>query len=158
LITASTLTKKWTTTVEYLRAIRTIGANDIAESRGEYVQFGPIWSWPKPYRPEGPPILLGGNGPRAVQRALDHGDEWFPEDRQPVEELAARIAEIRRLADETGRPRIPVSLFSVEPDRERLRRIEEADVHRVAIYAPSADRETVLPFLDMVADIKAEFG
>jgi probable F420-dependent oxidoreductase len=143
--------RKWGATLEYLEAIQTIWANDVAEFHGRHLDFGPMWSWPKPFRVGGPPILLGGNGPRAVERALKLGCEWFPEDDGAVDALAGRIAGLHRLAQETDRPPVPVSLYGVAPDAERFKQIEQAGVHRVAVYAPCAGRDVVLRFLDDLA-------
>ena len=59
-----------------------------------------IWSWPKPVQTPHPPILLGGNGPRALDRVLACADGWAP---LPAPGLCARIEELRRRADR-GRP------------------------------------------------------
>ena len=62
---------------ERVDAIRAIWTNDEAEFHGRYVDFDPIWSWPKPLQQPSPPILLAGDGPKAGERALRHGDGWI---------------------------------------------------------------------------------
>jgi probable F420-dependent oxidoreductase len=150
--------RRWTTTVEYIQAIRALWTDEVAEYHGRYVDFGPTYSWPKPHRPGGPPILVGGNGPRVPERTVQLGDEWFPEDHQSVEELAARIVQLQALARSAGRGPIPVSLFGASPDLEHLRHIREIGVHRVVIYASPAERDTVLPYLDRLAALRDALG
>jgi probable F420-dependent oxidoreductase len=140
--------RRWSVTAEYLRAIRTIWREDRAEFHGRYVDFDPMWSRPKPLRPEGPPLLLGGNGPRILERVVEFGDEWFPEDYQTPEELGVRIKQLQEAAERAGRGPIPVSIFGPKPKLAYWKRLAEAGVHRIVSYIPSADRDTVLGALD----------
>jgi len=151
--------RRWSTTVDRVRAIKAIWSNEVAEHHGEFVDFGPIWSWPKPFRPGGPPILVGGNGPRVPERAVEIGDEWFPEDEQTIEELGVRIADLQEMAARAGRGPIPVTLFSPrDPSVDRLKRLAEIGVHRVTLGPPAADRDTVLAHLDRFAELREAFG
>ncbi len=150
--------RRWTTTVEFVQAIRTIWTNEVAEYHGRYVDFGPIWSWPKPLRPEGPPLLVGGNGPRVPERAVEFGDEWFPEDHQTAEELAERIVQLQAMAQAAGRAPLPVSLFGTKPDLEHLKKLDAAGVSRVVFYVPSADQDTVLAKLDEHVALREAFS
>lgn len=152
--------RRWGVLIEHIEAVKAIWANDVAEFHGRFVDFGPVYSWPKPFRPDGPPILVGGNGPRVLERVVAHGDEWFPEDEpvdEPfeVEELASRIADLQGRARLAGREPIPVSLFGTQPQVDRLKRVEEAGVHRAVIYAPAVSREAMLPYLDEVAAVQS---
>jgi alkanesulfonate monooxygenase SsuD/methylene tetrahydromethanopterin reductase-like flavin-dependent oxidoreductase (luciferase family) len=63
---------------ERVEAIKAIWTNDEAEYHGEQVDFGPIWCWPKPLQLPHPPIVVGGNGPKVLDRVLGYGDEWMP--------------------------------------------------------------------------------
>ncbi|MFT4038736.1 MAG: TIGR03619 family F420-dependent LLM class oxidoreductase [Thermomicrobiales bacterium] len=145
---------RWTATVDTIKAIKTIWQNEVAEYHGTHHNFAEIWSWPKPLRQQGPPVLIGGNGARVLERVVALGDEWFPEDHQSVEELGARMAQLQTLAAEAGRESIPVSLFAARPDIERLKQIAALGVHRVVLYAPPADAATVLAHLDHVAELR----
>ena len=49
---------------ERVEAMKVIWAQDEASFHGQFVSFGPIWSWPKPAQRPHPPILVGGYGPR----------------------------------------------------------------------------------------------
>ena len=63
---------------ERILAMKEIWTKDDAEYHGKYVNFDPIWSWPKPVQKPHPPILVGGDGPHALQRVIEYGDGWMP--------------------------------------------------------------------------------
>jgi probable F420-dependent oxidoreductase len=50
---------RWAVTDERVQAMRAIWTQDEAEYHGRHVDFGPIWSWPKPAQRHHPPILVG---------------------------------------------------------------------------------------------------
>jgi probable F420-dependent oxidoreductase len=45
---------------EHVLAMRALWGDEVGEFHGAHVTIEPSWSWPKPMRPEGPPILIGG--------------------------------------------------------------------------------------------------
>lgn len=51
------------------------GPNDFA---GEFYTFDDFAFAPRPIQQPRPPIWIGGNGERAMQRAVKHGDGWHP--------------------------------------------------------------------------------
>ena len=51
--------RRWKVLREKIEAMKEIWAKDEAEYHGEFVNFDPIWSYPKPYQKPYPPILLG---------------------------------------------------------------------------------------------------
>ena len=57
---------------ERVEAMKAIWTQDEASYHGELVDFDPIWSWPKPVQKPHPPILMGGGGPRVLDRVLDY--------------------------------------------------------------------------------------
>ncbi len=91
--------RRWAITREKALAMREIWTNDEAEFHGEYVDFDPIWLWPKPVQQPHPPIAIAGEGPRVLDRVLDFGDEWIPNEHDGVED---RIAELQRRACRAG--------------------------------------------------------
>ena len=106
---------------ERIEAMKAIWTQDEAEYHGEHVDFDPIWSWPKPVQKPHPPILVGGNGEKVLERVVAYGDEWMPNPQRGVRE---RIAELQRLAEEAGRGPIPVTLERRQagPRGDRARR------------------------------------
>ena len=117
--------------LEHVEAMRAIWTADEAEYHGRFVDFSPIWSWPKPTRV--PPVLIGGGGPTVLDRVLSHGDGWIPL-RVPVSGLdafAARVAELRDRAADTGRGPLPVTVYGASPRPEALESYAAAGVDRV---------------------------
>src|SRR5919198_5972995 len=98
---------------EQIQAVKEIWTKDVAEFHGEFVNFDPIWCWPKPAQKPHPPVLLGGEGPHTLQRVVDLCDGWFPRGRNPEVTLTA-YKELRELAARKGRDMktISVSIFA----------------------------------------------
>jgi len=94
-------------TDEWLTLMRRLWSEDVVEQRGRFYQHGPIMVRPAPARAGGPPILVGGNGPRALRRAATLGDGWHAI-RLSVAAVAEGAARLRSLATERGRD--PASL------------------------------------------------
>ena len=63
---------------ERIEAMKAIWANEVAEYHGKYVNFDPLWAWPKPVQKPHPPILVGGEFPHGAKRAIAYGDGWMP--------------------------------------------------------------------------------
>ena len=62
---------------ESVEAMRALWREDEASFAGEQIAFAPAWSWPKPVQPGGPPVLVGGNGKRVLERVVRYGDAWY---------------------------------------------------------------------------------
>jgi probable F420-dependent oxidoreductase len=139
-------TLRWKILRERMLAMQEIWANDNAEYHGEYVNFDPIWSWPKPVTKPHPPILMGGQGARTFDRVIEFCDEWMPNRGRP-EELAPKIAELREKATAAGRGYIPVSFFGCPPSASLVERFAAAGVDRIVFGLPPAPADVVLPIL-----------
>jgi probable F420-dependent oxidoreductase len=135
---------------ERVRAMRRIWADDEAEFHGEYVDFDPIWSWPKPLQRPGPPVLVAGNGPGTEDRVLAFGDGWFPqcEGHADAEELGKRAAELRRRAADAGRGPVPVTVFNAPPDNRLLDAFADAGIDRCLLLLPAGPESQMLAHLD----------
>lgn len=95
---------------ERVQAMKEIWSNERAEYHGQFVDFDPLYSWPKPVQRPGPPVIVGGNGPKVLDRVLTYGDGWIPGIQHDMAGLAKRIEELQHRAATAGRPPIPVSL------------------------------------------------
>lgn len=141
--------------VERVQAMKAIWTQDEASFHGEYVDFEPVWSWPKPVQRPHPPVLVGGNGPTVLDRVLAVGDGWMPNRIADLDVLAARIRELEDRAGAAGRDRIEVTVFGAPRDPAVLERYAGIGVDRCLFAVPSAGRETVLPRLDELAALRA---
>ena len=99
---------------ERVLAMKEIWTSERAEFHGEFVDFDPLYSWPKPVQRPHLPVLVGGNGPTVLDRVLEYGDGWAPNLVGPPEQLVAQVAELQRRAAERGRGRIPVTLIGAD--------------------------------------------
>jgi probable F420-dependent oxidoreductase len=140
--------------LEHIAAMRAIWTHDEAQFHGEFVDFDPIWSWPKPVRT--PPVLIAGEGPTVLDRVLSHGDGWLPRriQRDEVDGFAKRVAQLRSRAADSGRGHLPVTVFGGVPERDVLAAYAEAGVDRVLYELPDAEPAEVLRTLDGFAALR----
>ena len=92
---------RWRRLRETVEAMRLLWTQTEAGYDGELVQFPAVRCEPKPVQQNGPPVLLGAHGPKALERVARSYDGWFPLARSP-ETLGAEIAELRKLVKEAG--------------------------------------------------------
>jgi probable F420-dependent oxidoreductase len=142
--------RRWAAMREHVLALTAIWTEERAEFHGRFVDFDPIWSWPKPVQRPRPPVIVGGEGPGVLRRVLDYGDEWGPNADPGID---ARIPELQRLAAERGRAAIGVTAFHIAPDRDTLRRYARAGMTRAVFSLPSAPRAGVATAVERLADV-----
>ena len=140
---------------EQIRAMKAIWTKDVAEYRGKYVNFDPIWAWPKPIQKPHPPVVFGGESGYTLQRIVDIGDGWFPRGRAGADAVLTGFADLKARAAKAGRDlkTISVSVFAAKPDAADLARLAEGGVTRAIFLLPSESREKVLPLLDQYAKL-----
>ena len=146
-------TRRWKLLRERIEAMVEIWTKDEAEYHGEFVDFDPIWSWPKPVQKPYPPIMLGNAGPGAISRAVRFADEWMPIGARL--DLADRINELNSKAEEAGRRPIPVTNWGTAPNREAIDELADIGVGRAIFGLPSAKEDEVIPLLDKYAEVIA---
>ena len=132
---------------ERVEAMKAIWTHDEASYSGEHVSFERVWSWPKPVQTPHPPVLVGGNGEKVLDRVLAYGDEWLPNRIRSVKSFAERIAELRERA---GR-RVPVTFFNAKPEQRALERLREAGVDGCIFRLPADPPEDVERRIDELA-------
>jgi probable F420-dependent oxidoreductase len=142
---------------ESVEAMKAIWTEDEAEYHGKIVDFDPIWCWPKPVQKPHPPVLVGGVGEKVLDRVIAYGDEWIPNRVKSPEDLAPRIAELQRRAEQAGRDPIPVTVFGAKPEVRLLERLRDAGVTRSLPYLPAGTPDEVERALDQLAGVAAEW-
>ncbi|MCW2918666.1 MAG: Luciferase-like monooxygenase [Actinomycetia bacterium] len=138
---------------ERILAMKEIWTKDEAEFHGEFVDFDPIFSWPKPVQRPHPPILVGGAGPKTFDRVLEYGDGWMPVFRNGAQELGAQIRELRRRGAEQGRDHIPVTVYAAPPKPEVVAQLTEAGVDEILFDLPTEPEPETLKRLDEFAQL-----
>jgi alkanesulfonate monooxygenase SsuD/methylene tetrahydromethanopterin reductase-like flavin-dependent oxidoreductase (luciferase family) len=121
---------------ERVEAMKAIWTSDEGEYHGKHVDFDPIWQWPKPAQKPHPPVFVGGNGPKVLDRVLRYGDGWMPNMKE-IETLPPRIAELRERA---GR-HVPVTYYGAT--LETLEQLADAGVDRALIVLESGPAPSI---------------
>jgi probable F420-dependent oxidoreductase len=137
---------------ERIEAVKAIWTSEPAEYHGEYVDFDPIFSRPKPVQSPHPPIYVGGNSRATVRRVARLGAGWLA-NAWPPDVMATRIAQ---MCDAAGRT-VPVSVYGGPADLDVLRAYEGLGVERVGLFLPTRERDGSLTILDRYATLVEEF-
>ncbi|GAB2837140.1 LLM class F420-dependent oxidoreductase [Actinoallomurus bryophytorum] len=137
---------------ERLAAIKEIWARDEAEFHGEYVDFDPIFSWPKPVQQPHPPLYIGGDGKAALTRVAAHGDGWMP---HSVDDPAQARPQLNRLTEVAGK--VPVIVASVPPRSELITAYADAGADRLALSLPTEPEAETLRLLDTFATLTDDY-
>src|SRR4029450_10730524 len=138
---------------EYMQAMNAIWTQDEATFQGQYVNFDPIWSWPKPVQQPRPPVLLGGDVPAAMQRVVEFADEWMPHPNRGDQSLAERVADFHAASEAAGRGRLPGPVYGAPSDARGVEEYVQAAVTRCVFRLPAAGADQVLPALDRAARV-----
>ena len=139
---------RWKLLREKTEAIKAIWTSDPAEYHGDLVDFGPMWSHPKPAQKPHPPIILGGSGPKIIERVVRYADGWMPNRGEVVE----RIPELQRAARAAGRTPIPVSYYP-KATAEEIERLARVGVDRLIWYVPPDGRDAALKKLEELGNL-----
>ena len=150
-------TLRWKILRERILAMKEIWTEEEAEFHGEFVDFDPIWSYPKPKQDPHPPILMGGDGAKTLDRIIDYADGWMPIGARS-DQLAVRIAELQGMAKAAGRGPIPVTIFGARPLKPDIEAWAEAGVERCLFMLPSVASEESLTILKDSAKVIQEFS
>lgn len=89
-------------TCDYLEAMKTLWTQDSPSYSGEFAEFPPLISRPKPVQQPHPPIVFGGNTEPALKRVVQNGNGWFGFNILP-DEAGRMVKRIEELAKEAGR-------------------------------------------------------
>jgi probable F420-dependent oxidoreductase len=110
-----TYAQRGAVTDEYIQLFKELWTKDDPVFHGEHYQLSGTGFMPKPVQKPHPPIWIGGHTNPAIRRAAKYGDGWMPIGLRPPailepEELAEKIARLRRLTVRAGRAEDAVSL------------------------------------------------
>ncbi|TDC57326.1 LLM class F420-dependent oxidoreductase [Actinomadura sp. KC345] len=132
---------------ERVLAVKELWTKDEAEFHGEFVDFDPVFCYPKPVQDPHPPVMIGGAGPTTFDRVLEFGDGWMPIYGRGTDRLAAMVTELRERA---GR-RLPVTVFGVPRDPGAVEELEAAGVDELLFNLPTLPEDDTLRYLDRLA-------
>jgi probable F420-dependent oxidoreductase len=139
---------------ERIEAMKAMWTQQEPGYHGRFVNFDPIWSYPKPVQRPHPPILMGGQGSKALRGVIEYCDGWMPIPGR-IENLVPQVDALRRQAEQAGRdPKsISITIFWGRADKAALEQYEKAGAERVIFLLPPAARDTVMPKVDEYAKL-----
>ena len=146
---------------ERVEAMKEIWTKSKAEYHGEFVNFDPMMTWPKPVQKPHPPILVGGAFPYGARRALAYGNGWVPHrTRKEYADVHAMLPKFREMAAESGRDpaSVPITLWGAREDLDQLKRDRDNGISRVVVALDSAKADAILPVLDRWANLIRQLG
>lgn len=149
---------RWKILRERILAMKEIWTKDEAEYHGKYVNFDPIWSWPKPVQKPHPPIIVGGSGAHTLDRVLEYGDEWMPIGGRGGEVLAGKIVELQERAKAMGRAPIPVSIFGTPANQGLIEGLASIGVTRCIFGLRPEGADQVVPYMKRCAEVARALG
>ena len=124
---------------DYIRALRAIWTGSPARHEGEFASFGGVTAYPRPVQRPHPPIIIGGESPPALRRAVTMGSGWYGFG-LTLEETQRSIEGLRRAGERHERP---AELGGLEISVTPVGTFDERHVERYA--ALGVDRLIVLP-------------
>lgn len=141
---------------ERLKAMKALWTEEAAAFHGRFVDFDPVWSYPKPVSRPHPPILLGGETDHTLKRVVDFADGWLPRAGRGFEPKQG-MARLKAIAGEAGRDMasLSVTIFAARPEKAYLETCRAAGIDRVLFNVPDQGRDKVLPLLDEYAALVA---
>ncbi|HEV2303269.1 MAG TPA: LLM class F420-dependent oxidoreductase, partial [Stellaceae bacterium] len=136
---------------ERIEAMKEIWTKTKPEYHGEFVDFPPMMTWPKPVQKPHPPVIVGGAWPHSARRAARYGDGWVPNASRPqYPDVTEFLPQFREMAQEAGRDpaSLPVTIFGAAEDLDRLKRYRDQGIARVIVALQAAKEDVTLPILD----------
>jgi alkanesulfonate monooxygenase SsuD/methylene tetrahydromethanopterin reductase-like flavin-dependent oxidoreductase (luciferase family) len=133
--------------------MKEIWTKDEAEFHGQFYDFPPVRSAPKPSQKPHPPIFLGGSAKNVFKRVVAWGDGWMPTRATPEDIKQAR-ATLAELAAEAGRDphAIEITVYGEAGTPDLLKRFEDAGADRVIVRLQTTEGEAALVELERMAE------
>lgn len=141
---------------ERVEAMKAIWTQTKPEYHGEFVNFGPMMTWPKCVQKPHVPVIVGGAFPYSARRAIRYGEGWIPQAaRGGYSEIGDMIPEFRKMATAAGRDpaSIEISVWFPKQDADLMKRYIDLGVARVVFNLDSEKADKVLPVLDTIAGL-----
>ncbi|MCI2420632.1 LLM class F420-dependent oxidoreductase [Saccharopolyspora sp. K220] len=139
---------------EQLAALKQIWTQERAEFHGKFINFDPLFSWPKPVQQPHPPIYIGGESPRALERLRTLGDGWLPQAATPPEQLRR----VRQWLTDNGRSDVPFMIWGAERDMSTLASYADVGIDEVTFLLPTRPESETLHDLDELAALADNFS
>lgn len=145
-----------------LRAMRALWTSEHPEHRGTFASFGGVAAYPQPVQRPMPPIVIGGESPAALRRAVTMGNGWYGF-ALTTEKTKQHVEALRRAAEQYGRPeeleKLEISVTPVGPfDQRSVEAYAAAGVDRLVLLpkvdATHAERHSPVPLDELLRSIE----
>lgn len=135
---------------EYIEAMRTLWTEEEAAYDGEFVSFGPSWSWPKPVQ-QHIPVLVGAAGnEKNFTWIARSADGWITTPRDfDIDAPVKLLRQIWADAGRTGAPQIVALDF--KPVAEKLDHWAQIGVTEVLFGLPDRTADEVAAYVERLA-------
>ncbi len=142
--------QRWRIVRERILAMKAIWTEEEPEFHGEFVDFDPMWSYPKPVQAGGPPIWIGANSKYVADRIAEYADGWLPIGGRAG---SATIDQVREACEKRGRSFDDITLALFFPPMDEAGAAEQINLgYSEFIFGlPSEPADKVLPVLDDIA-------
>ena len=140
---------RWAIVREKVLAMQAIWTEEEAEYHGQWVDFDPIWSYPKPVQPGGPPIWIGANSKWVFDRVAEYADGWMP-----IGGLGSgNLERMEAALNDKGRQLrdLDMALFGAPTDTDALRGRMAQGFDHLIFNLPSVGTDEALTRLDRLA-------
>jgi alkanesulfonate monooxygenase SsuD/methylene tetrahydromethanopterin reductase-like flavin-dependent oxidoreductase (luciferase family) len=143
---------------ERLAAVKALWTTEEAEFHGRFVDFDPVFQWPKPVQRPYPPVWIGGWGPTTFRRIIAGRDGWLTPP-LPVDQLIQGLDELAEEADRAGVATPPVTVPLMDPDEATLERLRARGVRRALFgLLTITDADATLRALDQLGPLARAGG
>ncbi len=146
---------------DMVAALTALWNDEEPQHHGEFYDFDPVWSYPKPHQRPRPPLLAAATGPKAIRDCLPWADGWLPGD-AAFRDLAAALEDFRQKAEDAGRDPATLDLTIMAwgaPTLDTLAGYRDLGFNRVVLGGGrknAHDSSSTWAFLDRYAEMVDE--
>jgi probable F420-dependent oxidoreductase len=138
---------------EGLEALNKLFTDRVASFDGAFYKYRDVELWPKP-KQKRIPLLVGGNNPNNIRRAVEHGTGWLPAGLH-ISKVRSGVALLKEHAERVGRDWREIDVapqFIVRVDRDRAKAVRDFEASQMYTHLVSLKKST----LKDQGDIKME--
>ncbi|HET6212314.1 MAG TPA: LLM class F420-dependent oxidoreductase [Micromonosporaceae bacterium] len=146
-------------TDEYLAAMRALWDEPVPAFDGRFVSFAGVIQRPRPVQQPHPPIVIGGETPAALRRAVQSGNGWYGWN-MDLDRTAQVLAELGQTARRYERPahlgQLDITITPAGPvDVQTARRYAELGVHRLSLQPSTMEGNVIDELIASVGETLA---
>ncbi len=145
--------RRFSRTEECIEVLRALWTETTPSYHGRHFDFDAVHFAPRPATDPHPPILLGGDSDRALERAARFGDGWISGGTaSDVAAIEATVTKLRALRARTAATSpFDITVLLPRPTVDDLARLEALGVDRVVIMPWNRGRDAI-PALEAFAE------